>query len=62
METHGKEGTRERYFADDDRYDLKEMVRREKMNTADDQEAMMAKLASKVTMATGTQQYVKITL
>ena len=55
METHGKEGTRERYFADDDRYDLKEMVRREKMSTADDQEAMMARLASKVTIETGTQ-------
>ena len=55
METHGKEGTRERYFADDDRYDLKEMVRREKMSTADDQEAMMARLASKVTIETGIQ-------
>ena len=55
VETHGKEGTRERYFADDDRYDLKEMVRREKMSTADDQEAMMARLASKVTMKTGIQ-------
>lgn len=57
VETHGKEGTRERYFADDDRYDLKEMVRREKMSTADDQEAMMAKLASKVIIETGTQLY-----
>ena len=64
METHGKEGTRERYFADDDRYDLKEMVRREKMNTIDDQEAMMAKLASKVTIETGTQlcQHYTLTL
>lgn len=49
METHGKEGTRERYFADDDRYDLKEMVRREKMCTVGDNAAMMSKLASKVT-------------
>lgn len=55
VETHGKEGTRERYFADDDRYDLKEMVRREKMSTVDDHEAMMAKLAAKVTIETGTQ-------
>lgn len=55
METHGKEGTRERYFADDDRYDLKEMVRREKMNTVDDHQAMMAKLASKVTVESDTQ-------
>ena len=48
METHGKDGARERYFADDDRYDLKEMVRREKMSTVQDNHAMMAKLASKV--------------
>ena len=43
MATHGKEGTRERYFADDDRYDLKEMVRREKTNTARN-DPMMSKL------------------
>ena len=52
METHSKEGTRERYFADDDRYDLKEMVRREKMSSVDDNQAMMAKLASKVIIVT----------
>lgn len=48
METHSREGERERYFADDDRYDLKEMVRREKMRTAEDHNAMMARLSSKV--------------
>lgn len=48
METHSKEGKRERYFADDDRYDLQEMVRREKMRTAEDHDAMMARLSSKV--------------
>ena len=48
VETHNKEGKRERYFADDDRYDLKEMVRREKMQTAEDNNAMMARLSSKV--------------
>lgn len=52
METHGKEGERERYFADDDKYDLKEMVRREKMSSVADNHAMMAKLASKVIIGT----------
>ncbi|XP_015747984.1 PREDICTED: CWF19-like protein 2 [Acropora digitifera] len=47
VETHNKEGKRERYFADDDKYDLKEMVRREKMQTAEDNNAMMARLSSK---------------
>ena len=46
--THAQSGQRERYFADDDRYDLKELVRREKMSTAEDQEAMMARLSSRV--------------
>ena len=49
METHSKEGKRERYFADDDRCDLKEMVRREKMRTTEDHNAMLARLSSKVT-------------
>ena len=52
MDTHDKEGKRERYFADDDRYDLKEMVRREKMRTAEDHNAMMARLSSKVSKLT----------
>ncbi|XP_068720114.1 CWF19-like protein 2 [Montipora capricornis] len=47
VDTHSKEGKRERYFADDDRYDLKEMVRREKMQTAEDHNAMLARLSSK---------------
>ena len=54
MDTHDKEGQRERYFADDDRYDLKEMVRREKMRTAEDHNAMMARLSSKVSKLTLT--------
>ncbi|XP_027059866.1 CWF19-like protein 2 [Pocillopora damicornis] len=41
--THGKEGKRERYFADDDNYDLKEMVRREKTNSGRN-DPMMAKM------------------
>lgn len=46
VETH-KDGERVRYFGDDDRYDLKQMFQREKMNNAEDQHQMMARLSSK---------------
>ncbi|XP_048735526.2 CWF19-like protein 2 [Ostrea edulis] len=45
--THGKSGERERYFADDDRFDIKQMVEREKMGTAEDQNSMFSRLAGK---------------
>uniref|UniRef100_A0A8W8I2B8 CWF19-like protein 2 n=2 Tax=Magallana gigas TaxID=29159 RepID=A0A8W8I2B8_MAGGI len=45
--THGKSGERERYFADDDRFDLKQMVEREKMGTAEDQNSMFSRLAGR---------------
>ena len=48
VSSHNKEGKRERYFADDDDYDLAEIVRREKMNTAEDYDAMFSRLSSKV--------------
>ncbi|KAL9973755.1 hypothetical protein ACROYT_G020250 [Oculina patagonica] len=57
VETHGKEGERERYFADDDKYDLKEMVRREKMSSVADNHAMMAKLASKAAKASYSDDF-----
>lgn len=57
VDTHDKEGKRERYFADDDRYDLKEMVRREKMRTAEDHNAMMARLSSKASMGAGSDDF-----
>lgn len=44
--THS-DGKRVRYFADDDRYDLKQMFEREKMSTAEDQNGMMSRLAGK---------------
>merc|ERR1719167_2121728 len=46
METH-KDGHRVRYFGDDDRYDLQQMYEREKMNTAEDQNALLSNMAAK---------------
>ena len=47
VETHDKGGDRVRYFGDDDRYDLKQLFEREKLNTAEDQMGMLSKYASK---------------
>ena len=46
VQTHA-DGQRVRYFADDDRYDLKQMFEREKLSTAEDQNLMMSRLAGK---------------
>ncbi|XP_071847818.1 CWF19-like protein 2 isoform X2 [Apostichopus japonicus] len=43
VETHGKDGERERYFGNDDNVDLKTMVQQEKMGLAEDQNRMFAK-------------------
>jgi len=47
VETHSKGGDRVRYFGDDDKYDLKQLFEREKLNTAEDQMGMLNKYASK---------------
>lgn len=47
IETH-VDGERVRYFQDDDSTGLKEMVRREKMSSAQDQNALYSRMASKV--------------
>ena len=46
VQTHVK-GERQRYFADDDRYDLKQMYEREKMSTSEDQNSMLSRLAGR---------------
>ena len=46
VQTHA-DGQRVRYFADDDRFDLKQMYEREKLSTAEDQNMMMSRLAGK---------------
>jgi hypothetical protein len=45
--THGRSGERERYFDDDDNHSLKSLVEREKLNTAEDQNRMFARLAGR---------------
>ncbi|XP_036392810.1 CWF19-like protein 2 isoform X2 [Megalops cyprinoides] len=47
IETH-RDGERVRYFQDDDKVDLQEMVRREKMSTAEDQNALYSRMAAKM--------------
>ena len=54
VETHSK-GERQRYFADDDRYDLKQMFEREKLSTAEDQNAMMSRLAGRAVEKTNEE-------
>ena len=43
--THDQDRQRQRYFADDDKHDLKSMFEREKLSTAEDQNAMLSRLA-----------------
>ncbi|OWF52178.1 CWF19-like protein 2 [Mizuhopecten yessoensis] len=47
VETHDKVGDRQRYFDDDDQFDLNTLVLREKMGTAEDQNSMFARLAGR---------------
>ncbi|KAJ7995290.1 hypothetical protein DPEC_G00243000 [Dallia pectoralis] len=47
IETH-RDGERVRYFQDDDNVGLQEMVRREKMSTAEDQNSLYARMAGKM--------------
>uniref|UniRef100_A0A8C7ZH44 CWF19-like protein 2 n=1 Tax=Oryzias sinensis TaxID=183150 RepID=A0A8C7ZH44_9TELE len=50
-------GERVRYFQDDDRLDLQEMVRREKMSSAMDQNALYSRMASKMMGKTDGDNY-----
>ena len=46
VETHSKtDRERTKYFADDDNFDLKTMFEREKLSTAEDQNAMLSRSA-----------------
>ncbi|GAV03441.1 hypothetical protein RvY_13864 [Ramazzottius varieornatus] len=47
--SHDKDGERQRYFADDDKYSLIELVSMERMQSAQDQNAFFARMAGKVT-------------
>uniref|UniRef100_A0A1I8Q4H1 Cwf19-like C-terminal domain-containing protein n=1 Tax=Stomoxys calcitrans TaxID=35570 RepID=A0A1I8Q4H1_STOCA len=47
VKTHDNDGQRVRYFADDDRYDIKQMFEREKYTTASEANLQFADLAAK---------------
>jgi len=56
VETH-EGGQRVRYFGDDDRYDLKQMFEREKMDTAEDQNGLFSRLAGKAEHEKATDEW-----
>ncbi|KAM4567123.1 CWF19-like protein 2 isoform 2-T2 [Odontesthes bonariensis] len=56
IETH-VDGERVRYFQDDDNVGLKEMVRREKMSSAQDQNALYSRMAAKMMGKTDGENY-----
>uniref|UniRef100_A0A1A7WB14 CWF19-like protein 2 n=2 Tax=Iconisemion striatum TaxID=60296 RepID=A0A1A7WB14_9TELE len=56
METH-VDGQRVRYFQDDDGVGLQEMVRREKMSSAQDQNALYSRMAAKMMGKTDGDNY-----
>ncbi|XP_058490698.1 CWF19-like protein 2 [Solea solea] len=56
IETHA-DGERVRYFQDDDNVGLQEMVRREKMSSAQDQNALYSRMASKMMGKTDGDNY-----
>ncbi|XP_058884500.1 CWF19-like protein 2 isoform X1 [Acipenser ruthenus] len=56
VETH-RDGERVRYFQDDDNVDLQEMVKREKMGTAEDQNVLYSRMASKLMGKTDGDNY-----
>ncbi|XP_048016925.1 CWF19-like protein 2 [Megalobrama amblycephala] len=56
IETH-QDGERVRYFENDDGMDLREMVRREKMSSAEDQNALYSRMAAKMMGKTDGDNY-----
>ena len=54
--THTKKGKREKYFHNDDRYSLKELVEQERMMTAEETHAAIARMASKFVPAAGSDE------
>lgn len=56
LPTHAA-GERERYFADDDRYSLKDLVMRERTQEAESNTSMLSRLASKQFMGTDSEYF-----
>ncbi len=56
--THTKKGKREKYFADDDHYSLKALVEQERMTTAEETHAAIARMAAKFVPASNADETV----
>ena len=56
--THSKKGKRQKYFADDDEYSLKSLIEQERMTTAEETHAAIARMAAKFTPASSTDDTV----
>ena len=56
--THTKKGKREKYFADDDEYNLKSLVEQERQMTAEETHAAIARMASKFVPASNMDETV----
>ena len=56
--SHSKKGKREKYFADDDRYSLQDLVKQERSMTSDETLAAISRMASKFTPATNSDETV----
>ena len=56
--THSKKGKREKYFADDDEYNLKSLVEQERQMTAEETHAAIARMASKFVPASNMEETV----
>uniref|UniRef100_H2ZM96 CWF19-like protein 2 n=1 Tax=Ciona savignyi TaxID=51511 RepID=H2ZM96_CIOSA len=57
VKVHNKDGERERYFADDDRFTLKDLVERERSGAAEDQTETMSRLSSKLFRGTDGENF-----
>ena len=56
--SHDKKGKRERYFADDDRYTLQDLMREEMSTSAEDTQVAIAKMAGKFVRAANSDDTV----
>ena len=56
--SHSKKGRREKYFADDDRYSLQDLVEQERKMTREETHAAIARMSSKFVPATNSDETV----
>nr|CAB3234920.1 CWF19-like protein 2 [Phallusia mammillata] len=57
VKVHDPDGERERYFADDDKYSLRDLVERERSGAAEDQTQVLNRLSSKMFRGTDGENF-----